>query len=329
MRRAKLGNSDIEVSVIALGCWPFGGKIAWGDQDDADSIATVHAALDAGINFFDTAEAYDAGKSEEVLGTALRGRRHEAVIATKLGGAKLAPEAIPAACERSLRDLQTDFIDLYQIHWPNHDVPLAETIGGLQRLQEQGKIRSFGVSNFGPQDLGEAVSLGRIATNQINFSLFWRVCENEIQPLCLEHGVGILCYSSLAQGLLTGRYANIDEVPNYLKRTRWYDRAHPDTHHDEPGCESEIFAALPALRDLANSLNTTMACLAMAWLLQQGGVTSILVGARKPDEVGWNLPALELTLDDATLQQLARITQPVKTRLGNNADMWFTESRMR
>ena len=329
MRRTTLGNSELEVSVIALGCWPFGGKMAWGDQDDKDSIATVHAALAAGINFFDTAEGYDDGKSEQVLGEALHGRRQDAVIATKLGGAKLAPEAIPAACERSLRYLQTDYIDLYQIHWPNHDIPLADTIGGLQRLQEQGKIRAYGVSNFGPQDLGEAVSLGRIATNQVNFSLLWRVTENEIQPLCREHGVGILCYSSLAQGLLTGRYANIDEVPPYLKRTRWYDGARPDTHHNEPGCEREIFAALPELHALADSLDTSMACLSMAWLLQQDNVTSILVGARKPEEVAWNLPALELTLNDETLRQLAHITEPVKTLLGNNGDMWFSESRMR
>ena len=121
---------------------------AWGEQDDADSIATVHAALDAGINFFDTAEAYDEGKSEQVLGEGLRGRRHEAVIATKLGGKKLHPAAVPAACERSLRLLQSDYIDLYQIHWPNHDIPLADSIGALQRLQEQGKVRAIGVSNF-------------------------------------------------------------------------------------------------------------------------------------------------------------------------------------
>lgn len=329
MRRVRLGNSELEVSVMALGCWPFGGKIAWGDQDDADSIATVHAALDAGINFFDTAAAYDDGKSEQVLGAALRGRRRQAVIATKLGDAQLAPEAVAAACERSLRNLQTDWIDLYQIHWPNHDVPLAETIGSLQRLQEQGKVREIGVSNFGPVDLAEAVTLGRIATNQLNFSLLWRVIEREIQPLCRAHGVGILCYSSLAQGLLSGRYASIDDVPDYLKRTRWYDSARPGTSHHEPGCEQEIFTALAELRSLAEALDTTMACLSLAWLLQQPGVTSVLVGARVPAEVAWNLPALELTLDDATLQQLARITAPVKEKLGANADMWFSESRMR
>ena len=329
MRYTRLGDSDIEVSVIALGCWPFGGKIAWGDQDDADSIATVHAALDAGINFFDTAEAYDSGKSEEVLGEALRGRRQEAIIATKLGGERLRPEAIPEACERSLQCLQTDYIDLYQIHWPNPDVPLAETIGGLQRLQEQGKVRVIGVSNFGPIDLQDALAAGSIVTNQLNFSLLWRVIEKDIQPLCLEHDVGILCYSSLAQGLLTGRYANIDEVPSWLKRTRWYSSEHPGTSHHDAGCEAEIFSALPQIRELADSLKTTMARLSMAWLLQQKGVTSILVGARKPEEVGWNMPALELTLDDATQRQLAAITEPVRQKLGDNCDMWFSESRMR
>ena len=119
------------------------------------------------------------------------------------------------------------------------------------------------------------------------------------------------------------------KCPNYLKRTRWYSCALPDTKHEEEGCESEIFAALPEIRALAESLNTTMACLSMAWLLQQSGVTSVLVGARKPEEVSWNLPALDLTLDEATMNQLAEITEPVKHKLGDNADMWFSESRMR
>ena len=134
----------------------------WGDQDDDESIATVHAALDAGINFFDTAEGYEAGHSERVLGRALVGRRQEAVIATKVSPSHLAPDDVIAACEQSLLNLQTDYIDLYQIHWPNWDVPLSDSVGALQQLRDEGKIRAIGVSNFAVRDLSDMLALERV-----------------------------------------------------------------------------------------------------------------------------------------------------------------------
>ena len=141
--RALGKRGDIQVSPIALGCWPFAGGNVWGEQDDTESIAAVHAALDEGINFIDTAEGY--GRSEEVLGRGLKGRRHEAVVATKVSEGNLRADDVITACERSLRTLQTDYIDLYQIHWPNWEVPLAETVGALDSLQTDGKIRAYGV----------------------------------------------------------------------------------------------------------------------------------------------------------------------------------------
>src|SRR3954470_8653850 len=143
MQYQMLGQSGLKVSAYALGCWPFAGGSFWGEQDDAISIATVHAALDAGINFFDTAEAYESGTSERVLGQALVGRRDKAIIATKVAPNHLNADAVVAACEQSLRYLQTDYIDLYLIHWPNWKVPLTETVGALEKLKEQGKIRAI------------------------------------------------------------------------------------------------------------------------------------------------------------------------------------------
>lgn len=319
----------MQVSVLALGCWPFAGGRYWGDQDDNASIATVHAALDAGINFFDTAEGYEAGHSERVLGRALVGRRERAVIATKVSPNHLRPDEVIAACEGSLRNLQTDYIDLYQIHWPNHDVPLADTVGALQKLKEQGKIRAIGVSNFAVQDLSEMVTLGECATDQLPYSLLWRVIERELQPLCVEHGVGIICYSPLAQGLLTGRYRSADEVPDGLARTRWYNSKRAMADHDEPGCESEVFAAVEEIRTIAAEAGAPMATVALVWVKQQPAVTSFLVGARSPEELAWNLPAADLALTDDVLARLAAVTEPVKAKLGNNPDMWLTPSRMR
>lgn len=329
MKYQKLGRTDIEVSVFALGCWPFAGGMVWGEQDDRVSMATVHAALDAGINFFDTAEGYGEGHSERVLGQGLAGRRHEAVIATKVSASHLAAEELVRACERSLQNLQTDYIDLYQIHWPNWNVPLAETMQALEQLKSQGKIRAIGVCNFAVRDLSGLLEISWSETDQLPYSLLWRVIEDEIQPLCLAQGVGLICYSPLAQGLLTGRYASADEVPDGLARTRHYAGSRPQAQHDEPGCEVEIFTALAEVRRIAAELGQSMAAVSLAWVRQQPGVTSLLVGARNPEEISLNLPALELTLSDDILGELARVTEPVKAKLGSNPDMWMSPSRMR
>ena len=237
---------------MALGCWPFGGVETWGDQDDADSIETVHVALDSGIILFDTAAAY--GRSEEVLGRALKGRRDEAVIATELGGSQLVGDNLVRACERSLQNLQTNWIDLYQIHWPNWKVPISETMEALERLKEQGKVRAIGVCNFAKKDLTDLLAIGHIETNQWPFSLMWRCVEREVQPICLENGIGIICYSPLYQGLLTGRYASVDEVPDGLSRTRLYSSGRPNAEHSDTGAEEEAFAALDQIRSSQSGL---------------------------------------------------------------------------
>ena len=329
MKYQKLGHSDIEVSVLALGCWPFAGGKVWGEQDDQVSIATVHAALDAGINFFDTAEGYENGHSERVLGLGLEGRRQEAVIATKVSGGHLSAAGIVKACEQSLKHLRTDYIDLYQIHWPNWDIPIAETMGALEQLREQGKVRTLGVCNFGPVDLGDLLAAGFIVSNQLPYSLLWRVIEREIQPLCVQHQIGIICYSPLMQGLLTGRYASADEVPEGLARTRLYAKDRPMSGHGEPGCEAEVFEAIAAVRQIAKEAGASMAEVALAWVRQQAGVTSLLVGARTPEEVAWNLPAVDVTLPDGVIRRLSEATEDVKAKLGNNPDMWMAPSRMR
>jgi len=329
MEYRRLGKTDIDVSVIGLGCWPFGGGEYWGDQDDQDSIDTVHAALDAGINFFDTAEGYEDGVSEQVLGRGLAGRRSEAIVATKVSMPNLRPDDVITACERSLGNLQMDYVDLYQIHWPNHDVPLADTVGALHRLKEQGKVRAIGVSNFAVGDLTEMLSLSECEVDQLPYSLLWRVIEREIQPLCVEKGVGIICYSSLAQGLLTGRYNNADEVPEGLTQSRWYSSERPLAGHGEPGVEAEVFAALDELRAIAAEAGMSMATMALAWVKAQPAVTTFLVGARNPTELAWNLPVTETSLSPEIIAKLEAATEPVKEKLGTNADMWVVPSRMR
>lgn len=329
MEYRRLGNTDIDVSVMALGCWPFAGGAVWGDQDDDLSIATINTALDMGINFFDTAEGYEKGHSERVLGRGLEGRRQEAVIATKVSPNHLTPEGIASACEESLKNLGTDYIDLYQIHWPNHDIPIETSWRALENLVTAGKVRALGVANFAIEDLSDLIGVGQPEANQLPYSLLWRAIEFEILALCRERAIGLICYSPLAQGLLTGRYAKADEVPDGLARTRWYASTRPLANHDEPGCEEAVFRAIAGIREVSEQVDAPMASVALAWARQQNGVTSFLVGARHPEELERNLPSLVLELDAGTTAELERLTQPIKDAIGRNPDMWMSNSRMR
>lgn len=322
MKYRKLGRTDIEVSMVAMGCWAIAGGWTWGPQDEADSIATVHAALGAGVNFFETAEGYGRGYSEEVLGQALKGRRHEAVIATKVSKGHLAPDDVIEACEGSLRRLQTDVIDLYQIHWPSREVPISETFPALEKLHEQGKVRAIGVSNFAIGDLTDLLAIGHCQTNQLPYSLLWRAVEHEILPKCIEGDIGILCYSPLMQGLLTGKYASPDDVPEGRARSRHFSKDRPRVRHDESGCEAETFAAIERIRQISASVGESMAEVSLAWLLAQPGVNAVLAGARKPDQIRETAQAADLTLAPETIDALTEATEEVKRLLGTSPDIW-------
>jgi myo-inositol catabolism protein IolS len=329
MKTCKLGQTDITVSVVALGCWAFAGGRVWGPQDEAESIATVRAALDAGVNFFDTAEGYGDGYSEAVLGRALANRRHEAVIATKVSSFHLSGDEVREACERSLRRLQTDTIDLYQVHWSSHTVPLDETMEALEKLREQGKVRAIGVCNFGVGDLSDLLEVGRTETNQLPYSLLWRAVEYQIRQQCVDESIGILCYSPLAQGLLTGKFGSPDEVPAGRARTRHFSKARPQVRHGEAGCETETFAAIGKIRHTCDEIHQPMAQIALAWLLHQPGVTAVIAGARNPDQIRQTAQAADLELSPETLGELTGATEALKRILGPNPDMWQSESRLR
>ena len=320
MEYRKLGSTGIEVSVVALGCWPFAGDSNWGPQDDTESIATAHAALDAGINFFDTAEAYGGGKSEEVLGKALAGRRAEAIIADKVSGSHFREADMIASCERSLKLLGTDYIDLYQLHWPDRVVPTDEAMATMEKLKQQGKVREIGVCNYGVGDMNDLFSGHSAVTNQLPYSLLWRVIEHEIQPMCLQKGMGILCYSSIQQGLLAGKFATPADVPDGRARTRHFGSHRAGVRHGEAGCEAETFAAIDRIREIASDVGQPMALVSLAWLLAQPGVTSVLAGGRRPDQVIENVRAAELTLKPPVIEALTEATKEVKAALGTNPD---------
>ena len=330
MQYRQLAHTDLNVSRIAFGAWGIAGGFNWGPQDENDSLEALLAAHECGVNFFDTAEGYGDGYSEHLVGKALGQVRDEIILTTKVLPGHFAPDALRASCERSLKNLGTDRIDLYQLHWPNHDIPVAETFTLLEELKSAGKIRFYGVSNFGPCDLDEALVTGRkFATNQVSYSLLFRAIEYVVQPLCAANEVDILCYSPLMQGLLAGKFPCAASVPDDRARTRHFSSQRAQTRHGEAGREAETFEAVATVREIAEELGVPMADLSMAWLLAQPAVACVLAGARNAEQARRNVAAAELKLSDEVIARLAAATEPLKRKLGPVIDMWMVPPRVR
>lgn len=329
MQYTTLPRTDLEVSRVAMGCWALAGDMTWGPQDETAGIAGIHAALNAGINFFDTAELYGNGTSETILGKALRGIRDQAVIASKFSPEHASADEVVAACNRSLAYLQTDRIDLYQIHWPSRELPWQETWRAMEGLRDAGKIRYLAVSNFGPHDMQEHIQIGLPVSNQLPYNLLMRAIEYEILPQCIDHDIGVLSYSPLQHGLLTGKFHTANDVPEGRSRSRHFSCERPLTRHEEPGCEEKTFAAIHQLREISDGLGRTMCDVAIAWLLAQPGISCALVGIRSPEQAQANAVTADFELDQATLAALDKASEPVKRALGRNPDMWEGEERSR
>ncbi len=326
MERRIAGKSGIEISPMGIGCWSYGGGDYWGPQAQSDVTAVANAALDAGINFFDTAEGYNNGRSEEALAVALKGRRHEAVIGTKVS--KPDPATIREHCEASLQRLQTDYVDIYMIHWPDDEIAIEESMAELTHLQEDGLIRAIGVSNFGVAQLTAALETGAsIAVNQLCYNLLSRAIEPELLPLCRKHDVGILGYMPLLQGILTGQYKSAEEIPPVHARFRHFRDDRPQASHGEAGAEEEMFETLEAIREIAETEQVPMARLAIAWAMARPGITCMLVGTRNINELTENLNVLNYSLSADVIGRLDEITAPLLVKLGANPD-YFTGGRI-
>ncbi|WP_138501080.1 aldo/keto reductase [Nostoc sp. PA-18-2419] len=317
MEKRSLGTSDVQITPILMGTWQAGKKM-WVGIEDADSIKAIRAAFEAGITTIDTAEAYGQGHSEKIVAEALPDVRHQVEYATKVSVSHLKYEQVIEACERSLTNLRTDYIDLYQIHWPSGNfnseiVPIEETMSALNLLKEQGKIRAIGVSNFSGAQLAEAASFGRIDSLQPPYSLFWRQVEQDTLPYCIEHNISVLAYSSLAQGLLTGKF----------ERGHQFDPT--DNRANNKLFQGENFEraqqALEKLRPIASIHNCTLAQLALAWLIAQPQ-TNAIAGARYPQQAQDNAKAAKIQLSTTELAQIDGIGRIVTDPIDNNPIMW-------
>jgi len=330
MEYRTIADGKLEVSTVCVGCWAIVGGPTWGAQDKADAIAALRTAREEGVNFFDTAEGYGNGYSEQLLGEALGAERDKVVIATKVSRSHLGADELPKACERSLKNLGTDHIDVYYLHWPNWQIPLDETVGAMEKLIDAGKVRHLAVSNFAARDLGDIVPLARPAANQLAYNLLFRAVEYDVLPACRDAGVPVTCYSPIMQGLLAGKFDSADDVPEGRARTRLFSNGRPQARHGEPGAEAEAFAAIAAIRRLAAEAGMDMAAMCLAWLIGREPVASVIVGSRSAQQSRRNAAAGDLKLPADLAARLDEITRPVKDKLGPNPDLWQAAgSRMR
>jgi methylglyoxal reductase len=326
MKFKPLGPSNINASVVGLGAWVLGGTELWGKEpDDKESIYTIQAALDQGMNLIDTAPAYGWGRSETVVGKALKGRRDKAVVATKCGlwwedqrGSffavlagktvyrSLRPDTLQIEVENSLRRLGVDHIDLLQTHWPAAEpekTPAADTLAALVKLKDQGKLRAIGVSNVTLDELKDHLAHGPVVSDQFRYSMLARDAEKDILPFCARQNLATLTYMSLEQGLLTGK-VGMDRVFEQGEfRTNeawnpWFALAN----------RKRVLDLLAGWKDLTAKYGCSLAQLVIAWTAAQPGVTHVLAGCRNIQQMNDNIKAADLTLEAA---DLARIRQDV------------------
>jgi aryl-alcohol dehydrogenase-like predicted oxidoreductase len=312
MKTRQLGTTDLHLSVVGLGAWAIGGggwKFSWGNQDDADSVATIRRALELGVNWIDTAPVYGTGHSEEVVGEAIKGLTKRPIIATKCGRrwdearmpfARIKRASVLEEVDDSLRRLGIECIDLYQMHWPQPDEDIEEAWLAMADCVKAGKIRHIGVCNFSVAQLKRIQPIHPVASLQPPYSMLVRDIEAKLLPFCAEQKIGIVCYSPMQKGILTDKFTRA-----------WVDGLAKDDHrsqHDprfqEPALSTNL-ALVERLRPIAQASGHSVAQLAIAWVLRHAAVTSAIVGARKPAQIEETVGAGDWALSAGEIESIA------------------------
>ena len=311
MQKRKLGKNGPQVSAVGLGC--MGMSISYGEPNDAESIATIHRAIDLGVDLIVTSDAYGNGVNEELVAKALKGKRDKVLVATKFGNLALAggapaglsgghPDYVPQACEKSLKRLGVDVIDIYGLHRVDKTVPIEDTVGAMKRLVEQGKVRYLQLSEAGAQTIRRANKVHPIVAVETEYSLWSRDVESEILPACRELGIGFMPYAPLGRGFLTATIKTLDALLPKDRR-----REHPRFSADNIGKNAEILAPI---EKIAAAKKSTPAQVAIAWLLAQGGDIVPIPGTKRRQYLEQNLASASLALSSADLEQLKAAFPP-------------------
>ena len=310
MQRRPFGNTDMQITPVGFGAWALGGGdwvYAWGPQDDRESIAAIHHAIDLGINWIDTAAGYGLGHSEEVVSQALSGMTERPYIFTKCSlpwnergeiNSCLKRDSIRRECEESLRRLKLDAIDLYQIHWPRPEEELEEGWETLAELKREGKVRWIGVSNYSVAQMQQAQAIAPISSSQPPYSLIRPEVAKEILPYCQQHNIGVIVYSPMYSGLLSGKM-----TPERIKNMPVDDWRQHDPEFQMPLLEKNM-QLVSVLSEIGNRHGVEPGAVAIAWTLLNSAVTAAIVGARRPSQVDGILPSAEIKLSPQEIEQL-------------------------
>ena len=317
MEKRRLGNSDLDITRLGFGAWALGGagwRFSWGPQNDQDSIAAIRKALESGMNWIDTAAVYGLGHSEEVVGRSLEGLPHRPYVFTKcervwnergeLGGS-LRAASLRRECEASLRRLKVDAIDLYQIHWPDPDADIEEGWTTLAKLKEEGKVRYIGVSNFNVSQMKRAQAIAPITSLQPPYSLLAREVEKEILPYCAQQNIGVIVYSPMRSGLLTGTMTRARAAA--LAADDWRRR---DPDFQEPRLSRNL-QLVELLRSIGERHGRTPGEMAIAWTSRNPAVTAAIVGLRSPQQVSGIIGAAEFRLSSEEIGEIENFLGPV------------------
>jgi len=329
MQFRKLGNSDLDFSVIGLGTWAIGGgdwQFGWGDQDEQEALDTIVKAVDVGVNWIDTAAVYGLGRSEELVGKALKliPADQRPIIATKCGrtdegdgtiGKCLKRDSVIAECEASLKRLDIACIDLYQMHWPEPNEEIEEGWQTLVDLKQQGKVRHIGVSNHSVDQLKTLQAIHPVASLQPPYSMIARDVEPDILPYCGEQKIGVICYSPMGKGLLTGTFTE-ERVAQLSEK----DHRSRDPRFQSPQLEINL-QFVESLSAIADGLGWTMPELSIAWVLRRPELTSAIVGARRPDQIAQTAVAGDRNLDDASISAIETAIQNRDQALADLGDV--------
>ncbi|MEA2446504.1 MAG: hypothetical protein QOK47_141 [Actinomycetota bacterium] len=307
MKTRKLGSAGPEISVIGFGAWEAGG-MGWGPNPPEDqTIRAMQTAFDNGVTWIDTAEVYGGGTSEEIVGRAVKGREDVLVftkVAPKPEGTGFGSDEIRAAADASLKRLDRDVIDLFQLHWPDDSIEIEETWQAMSSLVDSGKVRYIGVSNFGQDLIARCEKVRHVDSLQPQFSMLHRERRKDLLPFCGENGIGIICYGPLAYGLLTGVF----DANTKFSDDDWRSGKHGLDHYYEPlfspGNYEKNLAIVDSLRPVADRLGITLPQLALAWVVHQEAVTGAIAGSRSPEHVAENARAGSVELEQKDLDEI-------------------------
>ncbi len=310
MNTRKLGNSDLHVTELILGTWAIGGTM-WSDYDEKNAVEAIEASIDNGINCLDTAPAYGNGHAEELIAPIISGRRDKIIIATKCGldienrnRTTLDPVFVMHDLEMSLKRLKTDYIDLYQMHWPDPATPIEKTMDVLNSAKEAGKIRHIGICNFSGAQLLDAMKYGEIASYQPNYSLLERDIEHDQMKVCVDNNIGIISYGSLGAGMLTGKYKEHPQFKKGDARNFFYKFFKKEYW-------PEVKAVVDTVVGIAKKRGVKPGHVAVAWILAKQGIASAIVGARNAEQVMDNLGGSGLALTPDEITALDRVSENV------------------